>query len=108
MTTSGNLWAIGYDDIGRADQVREQITRLGWGTSHLLLTDIAVVVRHPDGSFTFDRVLCRPAGTWRPASRVAWHLGSPGPDRKRLYPQRMRSDRWVASILAFQSEREDS
>lgn len=55
MTTSGNLWAIGYDDIGRADQVREQITRLGWGTSHLLLTDIAVVVRHPDGSFTFDR-----------------------------------------------------
>ena len=55
MTTSGHLWAIGYDDIGRADQVREEIIRLGWDRHYLLLADIAVVVRHPDGSFTFDR-----------------------------------------------------
>jgi len=55
MTTSGNLWAIGYDDIGRADEVRDQVTRLGWDMPYLILTDIAVVVRHPDGSFTFDR-----------------------------------------------------
>jgi len=55
MTTSGHLWAIGYDDIGRADQVRDEIVRLGWVTHDLCLTDVAVVVRHPDGSFTFDR-----------------------------------------------------
>src|SRR5271169_2652571 len=55
MNASGHLWAIGYDDIGRADQVRDEITRLGWDTHYLLLDDVAVVVRHPDGSFTFDR-----------------------------------------------------
>ena len=56
MTTSSHLWAIGYDDIARADQVREEVIRLGRGThSYLHLTDVAVVVRHPDGSFIFDR-----------------------------------------------------
>jgi uncharacterized membrane protein len=49
------LWAIGYDDIGRADHVREEITSLGRDTHYLLLDEVAVVVRHPDGSFTFDR-----------------------------------------------------
>jgi uncharacterized membrane protein len=40
----------------RADQLRDKIIELGWGTTHyLMLDDIAVVVRHPDGSFTFDR-----------------------------------------------------
>jgi hypothetical protein len=28
---SGHLWAIGYDDMERADQVRDKITTLGWG-----------------------------------------------------------------------------
>jgi uncharacterized membrane protein len=59
MTTTAHLWAIGYDDMARADQVREEITRLGWGggrvANYFLLEDIAVVVRHPDGSFTLDR-----------------------------------------------------
>jgi len=55
MTTSGNLWAIGYDDVGRAHQVRDEIVRLGWDADEMLLTDVAVVVRHPDGSFTLDR-----------------------------------------------------
>jgi uncharacterized membrane protein len=59
MTTAAHLWAIGYDDMARADQVRDEITELGWGAGragkYLLLDDIAVVVRHPDGSFTFDR-----------------------------------------------------
>jgi uncharacterized membrane protein len=48
MTKDAHLWAIGYDEMGRADQVRDEIARLGW--------DIAVVVRHPDGTFTFDRM----------------------------------------------------
>jgi uncharacterized membrane protein len=58
MSTAAHLWAIGYDDMEKADRVREEITQLGWGAGtagkYLLLKDIAVVVRHPDGSFTFD------------------------------------------------------
>ena len=53
---SDHLWAIGYEDVSRADQVRDEIIRLGWGTRpYLYLDDIAVVVRHPDGSFVFNR-----------------------------------------------------
>jgi uncharacterized membrane protein len=55
MTTAAHLWAIGYDNMERADQVRDEITRLGWDKHYLLLLDVAVVVRHSDGSFTFDR-----------------------------------------------------
>ena len=55
MTKSGNLWAIGYNDMERANQIRDEIVRLGWDKHYLLLQDIAVVVRHPDGSFTLDR-----------------------------------------------------
>ena len=55
MTTSGHLWAVGYDDMERANQVRDEIIRLGWDRHYLILQDVAVVVRHPDGSFTLDR-----------------------------------------------------
>jgi uncharacterized membrane protein len=58
MTTAAHLWAIGYDDVARAEQVCQEITELGWGAGmagkYLLLEDIAVVLRHADGSFTFD------------------------------------------------------
>jgi uncharacterized membrane protein len=59
MTTAAHLWAVGFDTEERADQVREQITQLGWGAGnadkYLLLLDVAVVVRHHDGSFTLER-----------------------------------------------------
>ena len=55
MTANGHLWAVGYDDMGRADEVREEIIRLGWEETYLLLEDVAVVVRHPDGSFSIER-----------------------------------------------------
>jgi uncharacterized membrane protein len=59
MTTAAHLWAIGYDDIARAAQVRDEIIELGWGAGqagkYLILEGIVVVARHPDGSFTFDR-----------------------------------------------------
>src|SRR5262245_22706063 len=55
MTTSGHLWAIGYDDMKRAAEVREKITSLGWDKHYLILDDVAVVARHPDGPFTLDR-----------------------------------------------------
>ena len=55
MTTSCNLWAIGYDNMERANQVRDEIVKLGWDKHFLILSDVAVVVRDLDGSFTFDR-----------------------------------------------------
>ena len=55
MTKSGNLWAVGYDDMGRANQVRDEIISLGWDKHYLLLNDVAVVVRRTDGSFTLNR-----------------------------------------------------
>ena len=54
MSEQSHLWAIAYDDVGRADEVRDEIKRLGWDTHYLILDDVAVVVRHPDGSFTFN------------------------------------------------------
>jgi uncharacterized membrane protein len=42
-----------------AARVGEELKQLAWGPGqagkYLLLEDIAVVVRHPDGTFTFDR-----------------------------------------------------
>jgi uncharacterized membrane protein len=55
MTKGEHLWAIGYDDMERAEQVRDEIIRLGWNTPYFTLLDVAVVVRHPDGSFTCNR-----------------------------------------------------
>jgi uncharacterized membrane protein len=53
MTKGGHLWAIGYDDMGRAEQVRQEIVKLG--DQHcLVVLDTAVVVRHFDGTVTLD------------------------------------------------------
>jgi len=54
MSEDSHLWAIGYNDVGRAAEVREEIKRLGWDKHYLILVDVAVVVRHADGSFTFN------------------------------------------------------
>jgi hypothetical protein len=55
MTGFGHLWAVAFEDMGRADQVRDEVTRLGWSEHYLLLLDVAVVVRHPGGSITVGR-----------------------------------------------------
>ena len=55
MKNGEHLWAVAYDDMERANQVRDEIVRLGWGETYLILKDVAVVVRHLDGSFTLDR-----------------------------------------------------
>ena len=49
----GHLWAIGYDDVERAEQVRAEITRLG-ESNCLILLNTAVAVRYPDGSVTLN------------------------------------------------------
>jgi uncharacterized membrane protein len=58
MKPDAHLWAIGYDDVARAAQLRDEIVRLGWGqggaAKYLILLDVAVVVRQPDGSFVID------------------------------------------------------
>jgi uncharacterized membrane protein len=50
-----HLWAIGYPDMERAGQVKDKVASLGWAAHYLTLADLAVVVRHPDGSFTLNR-----------------------------------------------------
>jgi uncharacterized membrane protein len=55
MAAFGHLWAIGYDDMGRADEVRKKLTDLAWVKNDLILEDVAVVAQHPDGTFTFNR-----------------------------------------------------
>jgi uncharacterized membrane protein len=55
MKSTGRLWAVGYDDLERAERARDEIVRLGWHKRYLLLDDVVVVVRHPDGSYTLNR-----------------------------------------------------
>jgi uncharacterized membrane protein len=53
LTKTGHLWAVGYEDMERAEQVRAEIARLG--ERHcLILLDTAVVVRYDDGCVTLD------------------------------------------------------
>lgn len=53
MIKGAHLWAIGYDDMERAEQVRAEITRLGERRS-LILLDTAVAIRYPDGIVTLN------------------------------------------------------
>jgi uncharacterized membrane protein len=59
MSDKPHLWAVGFDEINRAEVVREEITRLAWDPGqagkYLTLLDAVVVMRHPDGSFTLNR-----------------------------------------------------
>jgi uncharacterized membrane protein len=53
MTQNAHLWAVGYDEMDRAEEVRAEIARLA--EKHcLILLDSAVGVRFPDGSITLD------------------------------------------------------
>ena len=29
--TTAHLWAVGYDDVARADEVRDELIQLAWG-----------------------------------------------------------------------------
>ena len=53
MAAAAHLWAIGYDNIERAAEVRDEVNRLG--AEHcLILMDTAVVVRYADGTATLN------------------------------------------------------
>jgi uncharacterized membrane protein len=53
MTEVGRLWAVGYDDVRRAELTRDEVHRLA--ERHCLtLLDTAIVVRYADGAVTLD------------------------------------------------------
>jgi uncharacterized membrane protein len=53
MSDVGHLWAVAFDDVSRADQVRESVAQLA--QRHLfVLLDWTVAVRYGDGSFSLD------------------------------------------------------
>jgi uncharacterized membrane protein len=53
MTKGAHLWAVGFDDMKRAEYVRAEIIRLAEKRS-LILLDTAIAVRYPDGIVTLD------------------------------------------------------
>ena len=75
MKTSEHLWAVAYDNMERANQVRDEIVRLGWNKNRLILDDVAVVVRRPDGSFTLDRERFPSAANVLGASAIGFIAG---------------------------------
>ena len=52
MIKGAHLWAIGYDTMDRAAQVREEVARLS--ESQCLTLNTAVAVRYPDGLLTLN------------------------------------------------------
>lgn len=54
MAKAGNLWAVGFDEAERAAQVRDEITKLALDEHCLILKDVEVAVRYPDGLFILD------------------------------------------------------
>ena len=54
-STRAHLWAIGYDNVYRARQVRDVVHELAGPQPYLILLDTLVVIRSADGSYTLDR-----------------------------------------------------
>ena len=53
MSDVGHLWAVGFDDVSRAEQVCGRVIELAERHS-LVLVDWTVAVCYADGSFTVD------------------------------------------------------
>jgi uncharacterized membrane protein len=43
------------DDLSEPVRREEELTRLGWREHYLILSDVVIVSRLPDGSFALDR-----------------------------------------------------
>src|SRR5262245_7338112 len=52
-TKPGRLWAVGFDRMERAAEMREEVLRLG-ARHCLVVLQTAVAVRYPDGIVTLD------------------------------------------------------
>jgi uncharacterized membrane protein len=75
VTGCGNLWAVGFDDMERAAVVRDEVAKLGWEKHDLILLDVAVAVRYPDGFVTLNGDPF-PSVTKTHGSRVAHFLAA--------------------------------
>jgi uncharacterized membrane protein len=53
MTKPAHLWAVGFSDMSRAEEVRREVARLT-DRHALVLLDTAVVVHYPDGCVTLE------------------------------------------------------
>ena len=53
MIKGAHLWAVGYDAMERADQVRAELAKLAERRC-LIVLDTAVAVRYADGTVTLD------------------------------------------------------
>ena len=71
MGSDAHLWAVGFDNVGRAEEVRSVISKLG-AEQDLILLDTAVLVRHPDGIVTLDRERFVVANELRPHTLVSF------------------------------------
>jgi uncharacterized membrane protein len=54
MSARGNLWAVAFDDAGRAAQVHDELVKLDYENRSLVLRDVAVAVRYDDGTLTLN------------------------------------------------------
>jgi uncharacterized membrane protein len=54
MTRRGHLWAIGFEDMGRALVVRNRLVKLAREEHDLILLDVALAVRYRDGLLTLN------------------------------------------------------
>jgi uncharacterized membrane protein len=53
MTKSTHLWAVGFDDVGRAEELRNRIIKLS-DAHRLILLDTAVAERYDDACMTLN------------------------------------------------------
>jgi uncharacterized membrane protein len=74
MTAAAHLWAIGYENVERAAEVRNEVTRLG-AENCLILMDTAVVVRYSDGTATLDGEPFLVATDFRERGFARWLAG---------------------------------
>jgi uncharacterized membrane protein len=54
MNRAGNLWAVVFDDPAAAERVRAEVRALQ-DVHCLMIDDVAIVTRLPDGTFKLDR-----------------------------------------------------
>ena len=116
MSKCGNLWAVGFDDTGRAAQVRDEITKLGWekhrphppgrgGGRALPRRILHVEWRAVPGRDQYPRrhrcALPRESGAWRaaadrrgrrPVAGRVWRRRGRGRNQRRLRPRGGGSD----------------
>ncbi len=74
MSAAAHLWAVGFDNIQRADEFRAEVVELA-KRKCLTLLDSAVVVRSSDGTVTLDGELFLPPVHFRSRTVASFLAG---------------------------------